>query len=115
MARNENVWGQEGDRGPGWWDVGEYSRELMERWHVGVTFVFVPPVRRFDGKGFSSWCVAATVRGRGALKEWESSAQESWGAGGSWKTAPAALHAALRRIETTLIEREKDARAQARF
>lgn len=103
------------ERGPSWWDVGAYAEEIERRWNCSVSLSLGRPVGRIDGKGNSGWSACAGVRRRIKGQERDVGEQIRFGAGGSYKTAPAAFHAALRSIEAKLEEAERSARSQAAF
>lgn len=104
-----------GTVGPTWYDVDMYAEEVRKRDAVGVRWRVVPPIARIDGRGRSSWSVSVEVW---ALRSKEARvwhAQASWGRGGSWKTAPAALLASLRAYEAQREDERVAAQAQASF
>lgn len=101
--------------GPTWWDCAQASEVLIREYNCSVSYILVPPLRRVDGAGYSSWVVAATATGRAGREGRGVSAQASFGKGGSCKTAPAALHLCLLDIIARLDARKVVAEQSAAF
>jgi formylglycine-generating enzyme required for sulfatase activity len=80
-----------------------------------VEIKLLQPVRRLDGAGDSGWAVVVSVSPREGRRGATFTTTQRFGRGGSWKTAPAALHAALRDAEERLREQEQAAAQQAAF
>lgn len=115
MGSNQNVARGEGEHGPSWWDVSEYCAHMRARWGLTCVLQLVPPIPVGVNNRWSSWgCRVQVWRGEKA-PEGVGERVEHWGTGGTWKTAPAAAHAALRQLETRLLDRERAQRAQAAF
>ena len=104
-----------GEHGPSYWDVSTYADDLRERHGVGIRWTLVPPIRRVDGRGYTSWCVAVQVWVLRAKQTREWNAQAAFGAGGAWKTLPAALLATLRAYEEQREDERVAAEARAAF
>lgn len=100
------------ERGPSWWDVAAYVDGLTARYHVTVELLLVPNVRRDRGAPEYAWvaCVRTITRGQGQVPG--PAAQHRYGKGGSWATAPSALHACLRDVEAALEARSARSAAQ---
>lgn len=103
------------ERGPGWYDVSIYAEHLRDVYGRLVYFKLAPPVRRIDGRGYTSWCGLVELHGSDAGSGVERVFQASWGQGGAARTAPGALYAALTLCEGYLVERTREALAQAAF
>lgn len=101
--------------GPTWWDCAQASAVLIETYGKAVSYVLVPPIRRIDGRGYSTWTVAATVSPRRGLQGRAHSRQAAFGKGGSHKTAPAALHWCLLELIAQLDQDRAVAESQAAF
>lgn len=102
-------------RGPSWADVDAYAEEVRKRDGVGTRWHISPPIARLDGRGRSSWSVTLEVWTLRAKQDRKWHAAAAWGAGGSWKTAPAALLASLRAYEAQREDELRAAKAQARL
>lgn len=103
------------ERGPSYWDASAYAETVRERDGVGVRWTIVPPVRRIDGRGYSSWAVAVEVWTLRSKQKRTWHAQAGFGNGGAWKTLPAALLATLRAYEAQREDERVAALAQAAF
>lgn len=103
------------ERGPSWWDLGDYCDHLAAKYNASVELRLAWPVRRLDGKGKSGWSAVASVsrRRKGQIRPLGRAVR--FGAGGAWKTAPAAFHAALRELEAALEAEEAAAAKQTAF
>lgn len=103
------------ERGPSWYDVSKMAEALREEYRCAVEFRVVPPVKRLDGRGYTSWSgrVTATPLGEDAQpKHW---VDVVWGQGGKAKTAPAALYVGLLDVCDWLEQRKLAAERQASF
>ena len=103
------------EQGPSYWDVSAHADHLREQDGIGIRWTLVPPIKRVDGRGWSSWCVSVevwTLRAR-TTRRWN--AQAAFGRGGAWKTLPAALAATLRAYEAQRADEQVAVEAQARF
>lgn len=103
------------ERGPGWYDVSTYAEHLRERWNVLVYFRLAPPIRRVDGRGYTSWCGSVELHSSGTNGRHLRTFAAPWGARGAARTAPGALYAALTEAEGWLEERKNASEAQAAF
>lgn len=101
--------------GPSWRDCAEAAQYIWDRYNHRVELTFCQPVRRLDGKGDSGWAVVARVSPREGRQGATLHRTARFGQGGAWKTAPAALHAALREAQDALREAEVTAAQQAAF
>jgi hypothetical protein len=110
---NQNV--PAGERGPSYRDVVTHADYLKDKDGVGIRWTLVPPVRRLDGRGYSSWCVAVEVWTLRARRQHTWAAQAGFGYGGAWSTLPAALLATLRAYEAQREDERVAAEAQAAF
>jgi formylglycine-generating enzyme required for sulfatase activity len=104
-----------GDLGPSWRDCGEVAEYIWRVYGHRVEIKLLQPVRRLDGAGDSGWAVVVSVSPREGRRGATFTTTQRFGRGGSWKTAPAALHAALRDAEERLREQEQAAAQQAAF
>lgn len=103
------------DLGPSWNDcaalVGVITADRLRSCEVRIA-VALP---RVYGKGYSAWTFlvrSEPLQGRSGAVH---TARSSWGSGGAWKTAPAALHRALSEVVARLEADEQASVAQARF
>lgn len=103
------------ERGPTWYDVSIYAEHIRDVYGRLVYFKLAPPVRRLDGRGYTSWCGLVELHGSVSGSGVERVFQASWGSGGAARTAPAALYAALTLCEGYLEEKARKALAQATF
>lgn len=103
------------ERGPSWYDVSIYAEHIRDTYGRLVYFKLAPPVRRLDGRGYTSWCGLVELYGRDAGSGVERVFQASWGSGGAARTAPGALYAALTLCEGYLEEKKATAERQAAF
>lgn len=103
------------ESGPGWWDVSQAVTAIKDRMDCFIEIRLMPPMRRLDGKGYTSWQAGATVRNRGEKQVWSHSSSRSFGRGGASKTAPAALLVCFLEIEAKLEAAEMEARQRAMF
>jgi glutathione S-transferase len=103
------------EHGPSYWDVSEYMEHLRAKYGVGVSFRLHPPHRAGPDAKWTSWGVEAEVFHGTSPAKAVRPRVEYFGKGGAWKTAPAALHAALRVLEDRLAEKEEAAARSARF
>lgn len=101
--------------GPSWYDVSTHAEHLRERYNVAVEFRLVPPIRRFDGRGYTSWTAGVLVTTLGAKQQTAQGFTHSWGSGGSAKTCPSALLLGLLAADDWCREREAAAAKQAAF
>lgn len=101
------------DYGPGWADCGEACRYVMEHHGRYLEVGLVPPIRRFDGRGFSAWVVRVVARSRREGQGKDRAAQASFGPGGTYKTATAALHHATTEVLAFLKQKEEVAEQQS--
>ena len=85
--------------GPTWHDCAELIEGIRDRWAAQVEVNLVQQGRRFDGRGLAGWVAQVVVRSRSLEGHPPVYAQASFGAGGGWKTAPAAIHWALQRAD----------------
>lgn len=100
--------------GPSYYDVTAYVEHLRDSYAIGVDFLLVPPLYvRATGK-HTSWHVSARAWRLSDSLQTALGGQAAFGAGGAWKTLPAAQLAALRTLEEKLKERESEAERQAR-
>lgn len=98
-----NLWGllimtkySSQDIGPTWYDVEELVCEFRDRFGLGVDFELRPPtVFGASGKR-SSWSVFVRVWRAGTVLTAPITNTQSFGRGGSHRTAPGAIHMALR-------------------
>lgn len=104
-----------GDLGPTWRDCGDAAEHIWRVYGYRVDIRLIQPVRRLDGKGNSGWAVVVRAEPREGRHGTAITTTHRFGQGGAWKTAPAALHAALRDAEERLREREQAAAQQAAF
>lgn len=98
--------------GPSWYDCATLAVELRSRWSVSTTFVLVPPIRKIDGTGNSPWSFGASLQGIGEGKGRSAGATQTFGPGGAWKTATAAIYAALVQCDLALSQPDKSAPAK---
>lgn len=103
------------DNGPSYYDVSAYAADMRERRGTGIRWSLVPPIRRIDGRGYSSWSCRVEVWSLRTTptKTWY--AQAGFGQGGAWKTLPAALLATLRAIEAQWEDERVASEARAGF
>lgn len=115
MGGNQNVAGQDGERGPGYWDCAQMC-DYIERTYGKVVRCFIVAPRRVGPSGrlsaWSVWCEVYDPKGDGYPGP---ARAEYFGAGGAWKTFPAALHAALRNLQERLADRDEATAKQATF
>lgn len=103
------------ERGPSWNDCAAVIQVIIGQrirtCQVGVA-VALP---RVYGKGYSAWTF--TVRSEPLQGRVGPTVvtRASWGSGGAWKSAPAALHRALSEAVERLEEYEAQAMTQQRF
>lgn len=105
----------EDTRGPSWYDVSVYAEYLQEKWGVRSMFRLARPIRRVDGRGYTSWIGSVELYSSGADGGFLKGFNAAWGKGGAAATAPGALYEALTRAEGWLEERDEAARSQAAF
>jgi hypothetical protein len=101
--------------GPSWRDCGQRLAELREAGCRGIEVVLVAPAPRLSGSGWTSWGVLVRYpkgTGEPGTYHWH---REYFGAGGSWKTATAAIHACCLALEVARQDREAEALTQSRF
>lgn len=103
------------ERGPSYWDVSAYVDELRVRWGVNVLFRVFPPIRIERTGGWTSWRVEAEVWRLGSAERGGPAYGRAFGKGGAYASAPAAMHAVLRDLETWYEERERAAESKAAF
>lgn len=104
-----------GEYGPGWRDVQNACTELIERYNVFIELAIVPPIKKVDGTGYSSFQAVARVSRRSQKQIRWLAASRAYGRGGALKTVTAALHLALTELYARLEEDEATALAQATF
>lgn len=104
-----------GDMGPTWNDCYTMADHIWAKRGRRVEIKLVQPVRRLNGTGNSGWAFVVSASPRQGCGGETLYATARYGQGGSWKTAPQALHAALRELEATLEGAEVTAAKQAAF
>lgn len=103
------------ENGPSYYDVQIAVEYLRDRYGVGVDFVLVSPLYMPATGKRQAWQVCAKAWRLGSATELPFGARESFGAGGAWRTLPAAMHSALLALEAKLQSRELERAAQAAF
>lgn len=83
------------ERGPSWWDVADLCQRTADAYHCSVELHLGWPIKRIDGRGYSSWCASVTLTARTGKPQLVFGAHELFGRGGSFATAPAAFYRAL--------------------
>lgn len=101
--------------GPSWQDAAEALLDLREEFHVGTRLSLIPPVWLPHAQHLSSWVVALTVYSLAGGTPDLKSAQASFGPGGAYKTAPAAVALVCTKLYLFLEERREGAKRQAHF
>lgn len=101
--------------GPSWGDAGEVCRRLVRRGYYCPEVKLVPNWRLDDAKGNVVWTLTACLRRRGKVEGGPYHAQASFGKGGAFPTAPAALLHVVERLEALSAEAEAQAVSQAAF
>lgn len=101
--------------GPSWQDAAEAAAFIWDRYGYRVELKFVQSVRRLDGKGNSAWQVVASLEPREGRPGRPLKTTESFGQGGTSKTAPQAVHRCCMAACEVLDARERDAAKQAAF
>lgn len=101
--------------GPSWTDCAELVEHITDKRLRSCEVRVAVALRKAFGKGYSSWSFlvrSEPLQGRqGAVH----TARASWGNGGSFKTAPAALYWACTQVLNAAREEEERALAQQRF
>lgn len=103
------------ERGPTWWDCAELCREFVRRGYQRPVITLGANWRLDGTRGNLSWVAGVTVPRRSEKQARPFGANESFGQGGAWKTAPAAIHRALQRTLEQAAEVERAAASQAAF
>lgn len=115
MSTNQNVQAQNGERGPSYWDVERAAERIRSEWGVGLFLALTPPMYVKSSGTKTSWNCQLYVWRLGTAEIPHPVAARRWGAGGSFKTAPAAMLTALLDYEATRELEERVKAAQARF
>lgn len=103
------------ERGPSWYDVSKLAESLRDEYRCAVEFGLVPPVRRFDGRGYTSWSGRVVLTPLGEDSKPKHTVSFTWGLGGTDRTAPGALYKALLDAHEWCEQRQLAAQRQARF
>lgn len=85
--------------GPTYQEAAERLYGLAHEQHLQLDIRLVAPIKRLDGRGWSSWVAVlhVSVRGDPQMTDW--AAQETFGRGGAWASLPEALSCLALRLE----------------
>ena len=104
-----------GELGPSWRDCADMVQHIVEKRIRSCEVRVAVALPKVYGKGYSSWTFlvrSEPLQGRqGAVH----TARASWGNGGSFKTAPAALYWALTQVVNAALDLEGAVAEQQRF
>lgn len=103
------------ERGPSWYDISLMAESIADRWGAFVELRLLRPIRRIDGRGYTSWTASVVVSGGRDKREWSKGFSRPWGARGGSTTAPAAFYVAMLDAQDWLEERQAAAERQASF
>lgn len=103
------------ERGPSWYDVSVALEQFWEEYNVAAVLGLARPIKRVDGRGYTTWGVSITVAPVVGGKARPRTFWRYWGKGGAHATAPAALYWALWDARAHLDELRATAEAQAAF
>lgn len=101
--------------GPLWYDCAELVQVIIKDRLRSCTVQLVVALPKVYGKGYSSWAFVVRSEPLQGRKGRTVVARASWGNGGTFKTAPAALHRALSSVIHDLEEAQAVAEQAALF